>query len=491
MSFVERLERRCEKIGSYLCVGLDPHGAVSGAEAQKICTEIIDATHEYCACYKPNSAFFEAHGAEGWSALKSIIAKIKLLEIPVLLDCKRGDIGSTATQYANACFDELGADAVTLSPYLGWDGLKPFLNADKGAFILCATSNPSANEIQSIEIRRKIAQLCSKKGDWGCQSNALGLVVGATDIQALNLVRSVNKDSWILAPGVGAQGADLRQAVNAAAFSKNKPKLLIPVSRGISNAQDPTTTAKLLRDEINQALEEKEESSTLTTEKLDPTALAFVQAALEATALRFGSFTLKSGRVSPYFFNAGLLATGRQLDILFQAYAETILQSNIQFDIIFGPAYKGIPLAAGVAAALARRAPHLPISYAYNRKEAKDHGEGGDLVGAPLIGKRVLLVDDVISAGTAIRESAKILTRAQATLVAACVALDRQEATGGKDIPTGPRISAVAAAASELAVPVFSILTLSNLLAYLQSQNTDLKSHVAAVQAYRDNYGAL
>ncbi len=151
----------------------------------------------------------------------------------------------------------------------------------------------------------------------------------------------------------------------------------------------------------------------------------FFKLALRCEVLRFGSFTLKSGRISPYFFNLGRIASGGALRELAHAYADAILESGLQFDLLFGPAYKGIPLAAAVACALAERGRDLP--FAYNRKEAKDHGEGGVLVGADVAGKRVLIVDDVLTAGTALRESHGLLTGAGALPIAAITALDRQE----------------------------------------------------------------
>jgi len=210
--------------------------------------------------------------------------------------------------------------------------------------------------------------------------------------------------------------------------------------------------------------------------------------ALDLQVLRFGQFTLKSGRSSPFFFNAGLFSTGRAQAQLCSAYAARIAASGLAFDAIFGPAYKGIPLAAGVAAALYSE--HgIDTGFAYNRKEAKDHGEGGTLVGADVKGKRCLLVDDVISAGTAIREAKAILDAAEATLAGVVVALDRQERTG-KDGELS-EMSAVQSVQKEFGVPVLSIVGLGGLLAYLEGRDgvNGLQEHTAAVRAYREQYG--
>jgi orotate phosphoribosyltransferase len=205
----------------------------------------------------------------------------------------------------------------------------------------------------------------------------------------------------------------------------------------------------------------------------------FFKLALRCEVLRFGSFTLKSGRVSPYFFNLGRIASGSALRELAHAYADAILESGLQFELLFGPAYKGIPLAAAVACALAERGRDLP--FAYNRKEAKDHGEGGVLVGADVAGKRVLIVDDVLTAGTALRESHGLLTRAGALPIAAITALDRQEIG-----PNGR--GAVAELTENINISVISLVTVQDLLQYLQSSGGD-NATIAAIQAYQARYG--
>ena len=218
-----------------------------------------------------------------------------------------------------------------------------------------------------------------------------------------------------------------------------------------------------------------------------PNSLAqdFVQFAVESGVLRFGEFKTKAGRISPYFFNAGLFDDGARMQRLAEFYAQALERSGIEFDMIFGPAYKGIPLAATVAVELARRGRNLP--FAYNRKEAKDHGEGGSLVGAPLKG-RVLIVDDVMSAGTATRESIALIQAAGAVPHAVVIALDRQEMAteGGHDVPH----SAVHFVRQQLGMPVCAIAQLADLLQYLQHNDTDgLRAHYPRVLAYRQRYG--
>jgi orotate phosphoribosyltransferase len=217
----------------------------------------------------------------------------------------------------------------------------------------------------------------------------------------------------------------------------------------------------------------------------DGLALDFVQFSVDSGVLRFGEFKTKAGRLSPYFFNAGLFDDGAKLGKLAQFYAQRILASGIEFDLIFGPAYKGIPLAAAVAVELARLGRNVP--YAYNRKEAKDHGEGGILVGAPVKG-RVLIVDDVMSAGTAARESIAIIEAAGATPHAVAIALDRQEKAteNGVDVDH----SAVQYVRDQLGLKVCAIARLADLLQYLERQGgAGLGAYHQQVLAYRQRYG--
>jgi orotate phosphoribosyltransferase len=204
----------------------------------------------------------------------------------------------------------------------------------------------------------------------------------------------------------------------------------------------------------------------------------FIEFAVDRNVLRFGEFTTKAGRLSPYFFNAGLFNDGASLDRLAGFYAKAILSSGLSVDVLFGPAYKGIPLVAATAMALARQGCNLP--YAYNRKEAKDHGEGGTLVGAPLKG-RVLIVDDVISAGTSVRESVELIRAAGATPCGVVIALDRMERGTGT-------LSAVQEVERDYGIPVVAVATLADLLAFLGGR-TDLQANASAVAAYRKEYG--
>ena len=219
--------------------------------------------------------------------------------------------------------------------------------------------------------------------------------------------------------------------------------------------------------------------------KADPLAREFVQFAVEAGVLRFGEFKTKAGRLSPYFFNAGLFDDGAKLGRVAQFYARRLIASGLEFDMLFGPAYKGITLAAAVAIELARLGRNVP--FAYNRKEAKDHGEGGTLVGAPLRG-RVVIIDDVVSAGTSVRESIALIQGAGAQPVGVAIALDRQEKGAANGVEQSQ--SAVQYITSQLDLRVVSIATLADLLQYLAaSEDATLAGFRQAVSAYRERYG--
>lgn len=216
------------------------------------------------------------------------------------------------------------------------------------------------------------------------------------------------------------------------------------------------------------------------TQQADQFRQEFIAFAIKKEVLRFGEFKTKAGRLSPYFFNAGLFNDGESLMKLGEFYAEAIINSGIKFDMLFGPAYKGITLAASIAIAFAKNGHNYP--YAYNRKEAKDHGEGGVIVGSPLQG-RVLIIDDVISAGTSVRESVELINASGATACGVAIAIDRQEKGLGE-------LSAVQEVVKTNQIPVCAIANLDDLLNYLKAHQ-DLAQNLHAVEAYRQKYGVI
>ena len=206
----------------------------------------------------------------------------------------------------------------------------------------------------------------------------------------------------------------------------------------------------------------------------------FIEFALDRQALKFGEFTLKSGRKSPYFFNAGLFNTGKDLALLGRFYAAALMDANLKYDVIFGPAYKGIPIVSSTVVALSEHH-NVDVPYCFNRKEAKDHGEGGNLVGSSIYQQRVMLIDDVITAGTAIRESMRILEDNQSKLAGVLICLDRQEKGRGE-------LSAIQEIKQTYNCDVISIITLDDLIQYLY-RDPSRKDQVVQVEAYRSEYG--
>jgi uridine monophosphate synthetase len=282
-SFFSFLEKRVDDCSSLLCIGLDPHVSdikeSTADSARDFCLNLIKQTSRYAAAFKPNAAFFEVFGAEGWTALKDVIDAIQAEShrmgsmIPVILDAKRGDIASTAEAYAKSTFENLDADCITLSPYLGKDSIEPFIQkSEKGIFLLCKTSNPGSGDLQDLMVTidnkpltidtnsssivhrpssaplyEHVARLAQS---WNTKNN-IGLVVGATHIEAMKRVRAAAPDLWFLAPGVGAQGGELESALKAG-LRKDGKGMLIPVSRGIARAEKPSLVAAELRDQILQ-----------------------------------------------------------------------------------------------------------------------------------------------------------------------------------------------------------------------------------------------
>jgi uridine monophosphate synthetase len=266
-TFFSFLEKRVDDCSSLLCVGLDPHiddlSAPTAASALDFCLTLVKQTASYAAAFKPNAAFFEVFGADGWTALKQVIEAIREesnrlgSKIPVILDAKRGDIASTADAYARSAFENLGVDCITLSPYLGKDSIEPFIqNPEKGVFLLCKTSNAGSMDLQNLlvlppaednpmPLYNYVAQLAQQ---WN-EKNNIGIVVGATHPQIMSNIRASAPDLWFLAPGVGAQGGELESALRSG-LRKDGKGMLINISRGISRAENPKLAAAEIRDQI-------------------------------------------------------------------------------------------------------------------------------------------------------------------------------------------------------------------------------------------------
>jgi len=266
-TFFSFLEKRVDDCTSLLCIGLDPHVSdlenPSAASALDFCLRIVKETSRYAAAFKPNAAFFEVFGADGWTALKQLIDAIQEESnrlgsmIPIILDAKRGDIASTAEAYAKSAFENLGVHAITLNPYLGKDSIEPFLRyPEKGVFLLCKTSNAGSMDLQNLLVLPVGAEssaplyiyVAHLAQQWNEQNN-VGIVVGATHPAIMSNIRAAVPDMWFLSPGVGAQGGDLRIALEAG-LRADGSGMLINISRSIARAENPGLAAAELRDEI-------------------------------------------------------------------------------------------------------------------------------------------------------------------------------------------------------------------------------------------------
>jgi len=266
-TFFSFLEKRVDDCSSLLCVGLDPHipdlKEPTAASARDFCLNLVKQTARYAAAFKPNAAFFEVFGAEGWAALKEVINAIQDESnrmgsmIPVILDAKRGDIASTAETYAKSAFETLGAHCITLNPYLGHDSIEPFINnPEKGVFLLCKTSNAGSMDLQNLLVLPPAADnpgplyiyVAHLAAQWNVNNN-VGIVVGATHPQIMSNIRLAAPDLWFLAPGVGTQGGELESTLKSGLRADGNG-LLIPISRSISRAESPAKAAAEIRDQI-------------------------------------------------------------------------------------------------------------------------------------------------------------------------------------------------------------------------------------------------
>ena len=487
MGFFSRLADRVRQSDSLLCVGLDPHlaelSAPTIAAARDFCLRLVDATADLAAAYKPNAAFFEVFGAEGLRLLEQLIAALPD-GVPVILDAKRGDIASTAQAYAQAAFKTLHADAITLSPYLGHDSLTPFLqDPAHGVFLLCKTSNPGAGDLQDLSLARlpggfepvagstgslavyeAVALLAQK---WNVSDN-LGLVVGATHPAALQRVRALAPDLWILAPGVGAQGGDLGAALRLG-LRPDGMGLLVPVSRAISQAHDPRRLALDLREAINRqrqtilsapvglaAIEQQPVLSGSLAELAD--------GLLEAGCVKFGQFTLKSGLLSPIYLDLRLLVGyPRLLEQVARSYLP--LLRSLTFDRLAALPYAALPI--GAALSLQGGWPLI-----YPRKEVKAYGTKAEIEGVYVSGERLVVIDDLATTGGSKFEAIDKLVAAGLQVSDVVVLIDRQ--------------SGAAAALAKAGYRLHSVFTLRQLLDYWESVQRVPQEQIAAARKFLD-----
>ena len=411
----------------------------SAQAAEAFCLILIEATASYAAAFKPNSAFFEAYGAAGMAALERVIAAVPE-DIPVILDAKRGDIASTAQAYARAAFQTLKAGGITLNPYLGRDTLTPFISDPAhGVFMLCKTSNPGASDLQDLQVSLSTAggslalyeQVAHLGKIWNERDN-LGLVVGATQPDALRRVRSIAPEIWILAPGVGAQGGDLQAALEAG-LRTDGLGMLIPVSRGISRADNPGQAARQLRDRINQTRSQLASQAVAPEQAFFPALLA--DGLLKAGCVKFGQFTLKSGLVSPIYIDLRRLAGFP--GILGQAAAAYLsLLQELTFDRLAGLPYAALPIATAIS--LQANRPMI-----YPRKEAKEYGTRVEIEGVFAAGEIAVVIDDLATTGGSKFEAINKLNQAGLHVRDVVVLIDRQSGAAESLAQAGYRLHAV------------------------------------------------
>lgn len=414
MDFFERIGEISRSKGSCLCVGLDPYfepeeRAKRGDEAcldqaLKTNLRIIESTHPFTACYKPNVAFYEAFGAAGLGLLKKTLDAIPKA-IPVILDAKRGDIDSTAKAYADSLFGLWAADAVTLSAYMGRDSVDPFLAwKDKGVFVLCKTSNPGAGVFQNLDFcgESLYIHLARETTSW---SNRVGLVVAGNSPEALARVRAVAPQAWFLAPGIGAQGGKADEAMRAGARADGSG-ILVMAARSVAGAADPGEAARALRDTMRKAVKESREAMPpVAGWKSSGDALKdkLVRHLIDTGCFRLGEFVLKSGKKSPFYIDLRkLISDPEALCTAGTAYAS--LAAACAFDRLAGIPAAALPLAT--AAGLALRVPMI-----WPRMPVKEHGTGNRVEGEYRAGERVLLLDDLITTGASKLEAIEILRK--------------------------------------------------------------------------------
>ncbi len=451
--FFERMARLVRERRSLLIAGIDPHPellpAFTAGAALDFGLRLAEAVAEHVVGFKINTAFFEALGTEGWQALQRLRDALPP-DLPVILDVKRGDVPSTARMYARAFWHTLGADAVTLSPYLGRDALEPWLQYPaRGVFLLVRTSNPAAHAPQAwpLATGEPLFQALARwVAAWAAPAQ-VGMVVGATQPQALRAVRRAAPDFWILAPGIGAQGGTV-EAAYTAGRREDGLGILFPVSRGLARAPKPQAEARRLQRTLwdlvtNQGDAPGPVSSPLEEEEKGRLARVLV----ETGCVRFGEFVLKSGATAPIYFDLRRLV-GYPQALTQVAYAYAALLRGVPFQRLAALPYAALPL--GTAVGLLFGWPVI-----YPRKETKPYGTRSPIEGPFEPGEAAVLLDDVLTTGLSKLEALQVLRAAGLQVRHAVVLIDRE--AGGR------------AALAREGVQVHAVFTLRELVGLWQA----------------------
>jgi uridine monophosphate synthetase len=423
-SFIEKLNTAVERNDSLLCIGLDPDpGRFPAYFPATIDTEalfnwgqkIIEATADQVCCYKPNFAFYEQHGPAGLEALRQTIAAVPN-DIPVLLDVKRGDIGSTAAAYARAAFDIWGADAATVNPYLGQDSVKEFTaHPGKTAFVLAYTSNPSAATIQEFGWGNEslYEHIVRQSLEWG-ETDQIGFVVGATQPEALARIRRLIGERWILLPGSGAQGGQLDEAL-AAGLTSSGRGLIVSISRSAIYSDDPRAVASEQRQLINQGRRAAQTAATSAPSPYHDLILGLH----ENGCVQFGQFTLASGQQSPIYIDLRRIGVSpKLLQLAARAYADHL--TGLSYNHLAAVPYAGMPIGTAIALLLNR-------SLIYPRKEVKAYGLSRAVEGVFAEGETAVVIEDVVTSGGSVQKAIETLEGVGLRVKDAVVLIDREQ----------------------------------------------------------------
>ncbi len=480
MSYLSDLNERMRSRSSLLCVGLDPDrkqlppAFVGEADPLWAWNQaVIEATHDLVAAYKPNIAFYEAEGLSGLDALRRTIDLAHAHGVPVILDAKRGDIAHSAAAYARAAFEVWGADAVTVSPYLGRDSVEAFTRyAERGVYLLCHTSNPGAADLQELPAsgRPLYQAVAERAAQWNEHGN-IGLVVGATYPEAIRELRALTPDLPFLVPGVGSQGGDLVAAVQAGLDAQGLG-LVINVSRAVTTAADPRAAAQALREAMVAAWSAGRhpaprvgEAGTAGWQPALQAARrhdALVAALYEAGCVRFGDFVLHSGQHSPIYLDLRMLVA--QPGVLQQAArAYAGLLQGLSYDRLAAIPYAALPIGTAVSLLIDR-----PLIYP--RREAKSYGTKRLIEGAWQPGETAVVLDDLITTGASKVEAIQPLQEAGLQVHDVVVLIDREQ--GGRE------------ALAEAGYRVHAVLTLREILASLAQQGRISAEERGRVEAF-------